>query len=239
VSAVLAIVPARLGSKGVPGKNFRPLAGLSPLTRAVLCAHAACGTWPVVTSDADQFTDGPDADCRWLQRPPALAQDDTPMSDVVRHVLEAVPGPKDEIIVLLQPTQPLRTVAHVRAAIALLQSSGADSVVSVAEVPDQWRPDTLCEIDQLPGHPDQLTPYRWWCECGPGNWATIPATRQAAGRAWYRDGTVYAFTRATIVEHGTIYGEDVRPLIIKPEDTCPLDTPAEWAEAERRIRAVP
>jgi hypothetical protein len=48
---------------------------------------------------------------------------------------------------------------------------------------------------------------------------------------------VYAFWRKTVERYGNIYGQDVRPLVIPAEETCPLDTPAEWVEAERRLCA--
>jgi CMP-N-acetylneuraminic acid synthetase len=64
---------------------------------------------------------------------------------------------------------------------------------------------------------------------------SIPPRRQDMARGYKRDGTVYAFWRETVA-YGDIYGADVVPLIIPPEETCPLDTPADWAEAERRLR---
>jgi CMP-N,N'-diacetyllegionaminic acid synthase len=128
---VLALIPARSGSKGIPHKNFKPLAGISPLHRALRCA------WEAGIEDVRISTDHADASHRErrgrtasvIQRPPELAQDDTPMIAVVQHALAQIPGPPEQIILLLQPTQPLRQPKHLTAAIELLQSSGADSVV--------------------------------------------------------------------------------------------------------------
>lgn len=219
-SNVLALIPARAGSKGIPNKNFTPLAGLPPVTRAWQVALAA-GCDVVVSSDAFcPPIHGPVL----LPRPAALSQDDTPMIQVVQHALEQIPGPADQIIVLLQPTQPLRTPAHIRAAIQLLEDSGADSVVSVVQTVS---PEELLCVNVVA----QLA--RWSGRFGLEH---IPPRRQAMVPGYKRDGTCYCFRRSTVTKYGTIYGQDVRPLIIDPSETCALDTPADWAEAERRVR---
>ena len=63
----------------------------------------------------------------------------------------------------------------------------------------------------------------------------MPTRRQDLKPVYIRDGTVYAFWRKTL-ESGSLYGQVCRALVIPPEDTCPLDTMADWAEAERRVR---
>ena len=218
---VLALIPARAGSRGIQNKNFKPLAGLSPLDRVRdLCGRL--GLRYVVSSDCDLGLVGPS----WLRRPSELAQDDTPMVDVVQHALAAIPGPEDQIILLVQPTQPLRQPKHLQMAITLLQWSEADSVVSVVELPRTHHPDWQGSV--IGG-----LLVTWDRQA----WSTVPSGRQALRPTYIRDGTVYAFWRRTVTEHGSIYGEDVRPLIIPPEETCALDTPLDWAEAERRLSA--
>lgn len=232
-SDVLAIIPARMGSKGVPGKNWKLLAGGSPLERAWRCA-LEYGLTPeqiVISTDAPCPNVNDDRAVEsYLWRSPQLAQDDTPMIDVVKHALWCVPGPPEQMIVLLQCTQPLRTPDHIRQAIALLES-GADSVVSVVQLPLTHHPDATLELRD--GH---LWPFRWWCECGSEDWSTLRTRRQDYEPAYIRDGTCYAFRRSTVTRYGTIYGQDVRPLIIPPEQTCALDSESDWLEAERRLR---
>lgn len=245
MSDVLALIPARSGSKGIPNKNFTPLAGRSPMNRAIDLCNKLWSDGAIqqyyVSSDIDWAlsacirTGGGMTRCgEWLLRPVELAQDDTPMIAVVQHALREIPGPPDEIICLLQPTQPLRKPAHVTRAIELLRSSGADSVVSVVEIPLTHSPDLVCQIN--PG--GRL--YRW----GWGWWGACP-TRQQARRAYVRDGTVYAFWRRNlleviddggVVDGGDFYGVHVRPLIIPAHETCPLDTLEDWQRAEERLR---
>ena len=217
---VLAIVPARTGSKGIPHKNFRELAGLRPLDRAVRCASAAGVEDIVISSDAPC-----DGIYHWLQCAPPLHTDECPMIDVVKDALARVPGPPDQIIVLLQPTQPLRQPKHVQAAIQALTGDW-DSVVSVTPIPRTHAPDFV-----LMYGPATLNVSPWSGK----PWSAAPGTRQAVPQPYVRDGTVYAFRRQTVEQHGNIYGEYVRGLIIPPEETCSLDTLADWAEAERRL----
>ena len=223
---VLAIIPARAGSKGIPNKNTRPLNGESPLSRAIYCAsHVAAHV--AVTSDCPTPWSGRSVhqNVMLLRRPPELAQDDTPMIAVVRHVLEQIPGPPDQPIVLLQPTQPLRRPEHVTQALALL-TPDVDSVVSVVELPRTHNPEWQYTIrgDRLEHWPDTFGGLGVAC-------------RQDLAPTYIRDGTVYAFWRRTVTEHGSIYGSLKKALIIDPADTCPLDTEADWLEAERRLRA--
>jgi CMP-N,N'-diacetyllegionaminic acid synthase len=219
VSSVLAIIPARSGSKGIPWKNWRVLGDLPLYMHAVRCAEKVTRD-VYVTSDeeAEGLWLG-----YWIHRPAALAQDDTPMIEVVKHALEQIPGPSDQIIVLLQPTQPFRKPEHIKQAIALLQENGADSVVSVVELPKTHNPEWQYYIDG-----GRLC--HW-----PRTFGDRGVTRrQDLSTTVIRDGTVYAFWRRTVERYGHIYGQDVRPLLIAPEDTCELDTEQDWAECVRR-----
>lgn len=250
--SVLAIIPARAGSKGIPSKNFELLGEESPLERAISCTARAGIHWRVVTTDRwplpfpslkierlrrdDSVAFRPsESVTRYLCRPPELAQDDTPMIDVVKHVFLEIPGPDDQIVVLLQPTQPLRKPEHVTAAIDLLQTSGADSVVSVLELPLAQSPDLLLR------HLSNGTLCLWHSDLDAGGWCPSlswgPTRRQQARPAYQRDGTVYAFRRSTVMTYGHVYGERCVPLLIDPKDSAPLDTSEDWLEAERRLKA--
>lgn len=233
-SDVLALIPARAGSKGIPNKNFGSLDGVPPVTRAVVCAAVAGIPNIVVSSDVTGLVSDLGS-VRFLQRPPELAADTSAMIDVVKHALSEIPGPSDQIILLVQPTQVLRQPKHLRAAIELLESSDADSVISVVEIPRTHHPELVIVFDEeLRPNPGTITARRW-----AGRWDEflMPTRRQDVEQPYIRDGTVYAFRRATVRRYDTIYGENVRPLIIDPSETCALDTPSDWAEAERRLRA--
>src|SRR6267378_3987244 len=224
---VLGLVPARGGSKGVPGKNVRPLAGRTLLEYTARAARESGVLDRVILS-----TDSPDiADTGRragldvpFMRPATLAADNTPMLPVIQHALESLAGEgwSSDVIVLLQPTSPLRRPDHIRDAVTTLRETKADSVVTVVEIPRHLSPDYVMRIDGgrlQPFLPEGMRVTR----------------RQDARPAYSRDGTVYAFWRTTIERFGNIYGEDCRPLLIDACESLSIDSPADWDAAERLL----
>lgn len=227
MSRVLAIVPARGGSKGVPGKNLRKLAGRTLLDYTALAARESGVIDRIVLStDSAEIADaGRQAGLEVpFMRPAALAQDDTPMLPVIQHAVEtlATDGWTADVVVLLQPTSPLRRASHVRDAVTKLYETQADSVVTVVELPRHVSPDYVMRIED-----GMLRPF-----LAEGTRVT---RRQDARPAYSRDGTVYCCWRATLEKWGNIYGERCQPLILDAADSLSIDSPADWAEAERRL----
>jgi CMP-N,N'-diacetyllegionaminic acid synthase len=135
---ILAVVPARGGSKGLPGKNLRPLAGLSLLGHAVrVVERCASVDDTVVSTDDDAIAAEAQAlGAHVLRRPAALARDETPMWPVLQHALAEVDpdGSRYSALVLVDPTSPLRLPEDVERALELLRSRpDADGVVSVSQ----------------------------------------------------------------------------------------------------------
>jgi CMP-N,N'-diacetyllegionaminic acid synthase len=157
-------------------------------------------------------------------RPASLAADDTPMLPVIRHTVDtlAAGGWTADVVVLLQPTSPLRRPAHIRDVVNRLRTSHADSVVTVIEVPRHLSPDYVMRIDE-----GALKPF-----LPEGERVT---RRQDARPAYSRDGTAYACWRTTIERFGSIYGNRCEPLVIDAAESLSIDSPADWAEAERRL----
>jgi CMP-N,N'-diacetyllegionaminic acid synthase len=221
---VLAIVPARGGSKGVPGKNVRPLAGRTLLEYVAVAARESARIDRIILStDSEEIAEaGRKAGLEVpFMRPAELARDDTPMLPVLRHAIEEVErgGWAPAYIVLLQPTSPLRRPVHIRNVISELVEQRADSVVTVIEVPKHFSPDYVMRIED--GHLRPFLPE--------GERIT---RRQDVRPAYSRDGTVYAFRRDTIDRFGNIYGAQCRPLVIDARESLSIDTPSDWAAAE-------
>ena len=150
---VLGLVPARGGSKGVPGKNVRPLAGHTLLEYTARAARESGVLDRVILStDSLEIADaGRRAGLEVpFMRPPTLAADDTPMLPVIQHALAetARSGWSPDVIVLLQPTSPLRRPEHIRDAVNVLRDTSADSVVTVVEVPRHLSPDYVMRMDE-------------------------------------------------------------------------------------------
>jgi len=215
---VVGLVPCRAGSKGLPGKNRRSFGGLPLWMRAAEVGFHACDRVYVNTDDRGILKE-PGLiwqRARRFERPPELAQDDTPMLDVVKHFLSVV---ECDLVVLLQPTQPLRRVEHVRAALDLMRDTDADSVVSVVQIPAHMSPDYAVAI-------------------ATGGTLRIPQgwRRQDCRPAYYRDGTVYVL-KPSVVAQGSLYGENVVPLVIPPDQSCSIDTEDDWRRAEMMASA--
>lgn len=215
----LGLIPARSGSRGIPGKNTRMFNGKPLLAHAISVAQQTCDRVFVTSDDlnilllAAQYGGGA------IHRPKELARDDTPMLPVVQHALKEVDA---DIVVLLQPTQPFRTVKHVKDALDLLEETMADSVVSVVEIPAHYSPDYAMLLEG-----ERLKPFDYHVRKN-------LVRRQDARAAYSRDGTVYV-VRSEIVNAGSIYGEDCRALIIPSSESANLDTEEDWALAEARI----
>ncbi|WP_395404729.1 cytidylyltransferase domain-containing protein [Arthrobacter sp. UC242_113] len=137
---VLAVIPARGGSKGLPGKNIRPLMGKPLLAHSVaLAALLGDSVRCIVSTDDEAIAEtarAAGAEVPFL-RPAELASDTAPMSVVLRHALatmEEVDSVAYDMVLLLDPTSPTRTPERVREAIdALVATPELDGVVAVSE----------------------------------------------------------------------------------------------------------
>jgi CMP-N-acetylneuraminic acid synthetase len=131
---MMAIIPARGGSKGLPRKNIRPLGGIPLIAWTIKAAkESPLVDLVVVTSDDQEILDiainfGADI---IIRRPPHLATDDATTADAVKHVFENLQYPEN--FILLQPTSPLRSEHYVTKSIDFFRSSKAKSVVSVTK----------------------------------------------------------------------------------------------------------
>lgn len=130
----IAIIPARGGSKGVPRKNIRLLAGKPLIAWTIEAAlRASVVDRVIVSTDSEEIADvarkyGAEA----IMRPSELAQDSSPSEDALVHVLQVVGNiDKLEAVIFLQATSPLRTDIHIDEAVTLFRDSRADSLLSV------------------------------------------------------------------------------------------------------------
>lgn len=213
---VVAIIPARAGSKGLPGKHLLPLAGRPLIAWTFEAARASRALSRVIVSTNDPAVAeaaraaGIDVP---FDRPATLAADDTPMIDVLVHAVEELEraGPRVDIVVLLQPTSPLRTAAHIDAAVHLLQQSDADAVVTVVPVPHRFNPVSVMRLDE-----ERLRPYA-------GD-ASV-TRRQDKPVVYARNGpAVLAVRRDVICGQRTLYGQHTRALVMAEQDSIDIDT---------------
>jgi CMP-N,N'-diacetyllegionaminic acid synthase len=215
VITVLAVIPARGGSKGIPHKNVRPLAGRPLLAYTADAVRASRTITRAIVSTDDAAIAAAARDLGLevpFMRPEDLSGDATPMLPVLQHAVREMGqrGCAVDAVVLLQPTSPLRRAEHVDAAVELLESSGADTVVSVVEVPHQFNPVSVMRLEN-----DRLVPFVE----GP-----LVLRRQDKPRVFARNGPAVLAVRTSVLQRGALYGEDVRPLLMTPEDSLDVDT---------------
>jgi len=228
VTKMLGIIPARGGSKGIPGKNIRMLGGKPLIYYAVRAAReSGLVDRLIMTTDSAEIADvGKSLGIEMpFIRPANLAQDDTPMFPVIDHAVQFVEsrGWQPDIILLLQPTAPLRQPEHIQAAVKILTETKCDAVASVVEVPQHYAPDFVLKLEE-----GKLKPFLEGGE---------KVTRRQDTRAAYsRDGTIYAFWRDVFIHKRSIYGDDCRPLVIPRDMSCNLDTMEDWGEVEQKIK---
>jgi CMP-N-acetylneuraminic acid synthetase len=206
-SDLLGIVPARRGSKTVPGKNKAIIAGkpLIQYTVSVLERAPSVAGILVTTDDEDILDLYRDSESVFLvRRPPELATDTASTSDAVKHALDAwiaSGGEEPATIVLAQPTTPLRTVQDVEAAYALLRSRGEDSLISACRAEGMRHPMDMYRMEP-DGHGISFMPA--------GSGLHSRATYETV---YQRNGAIYMVTTSYFRRTGRLRSE--RPLIFE------------------------
>ncbi len=217
---ILGIIPARAGSKGIPRKNMYPIAG-KPLLwhtfQAIRTSTLLSRT--ILSTDDEEFAaygQVHQVEVPFL-RPSELAQDNTPSLNVIQHVitfLEKSEGYQPDLIVLVQPTAPLRQGQHIDEAIQLLLNSNAEAVVSVTPIPAHFNPYWLFTINS----DNQMTPFL--ANGGPVQYPR----RQLLPPLYYRNGAVYVTRREVVMEQNSLYGSSPLVYVMPPDVSVNIDT---------------
>lgn len=231
MTTVLGVIPARAGSRGIPGKNIASVAGRPLIAWTCDAARASRRLTSIVVTTDD---DGVAAAARAAgvtdiaMRPPQLATDQAMIRDVLIELLDARAAagtPAPDAVVLLQPTSPLREARHIDAAIDLLERTGADTVVSVVAVPHQFTPGSLMRLVD-----GRLSPLAD---------GEVVTRRQDKPEAYARNGPAVLAIRLQALRRGSFYDGDVRALVMDRESSIDIDEPwdlelASFALARRR-----
>lgn len=225
---VLAIIPARGGSKSIPRKNIRSLAGYPLIAYSIAAGYAADTVTRLIVSTDDEEIASVARDFRAevpFIRPEHLAQDTTPDLPVFQHALSWLEEREDyrpDIVVQLRPTSPFRKTIHIdQAVLMLLDHPEADSVRTVC-TPFQ-NPFKMWKI-----MPDGL--MRPLLDQGIPEAYNLP--RQALPEVYWQTGYVDAAWGDTILEKGSMTGQAVLPLVIGSEEWIDIDSQDDWHRAE-------
>jgi CMP-N-acetylneuraminic acid synthetase len=224
-----AVIPARGGSKGLPGKNLMKLGRLSLIGHALASAgESKLLSRAIVSTDdpaikAEAARQG--AEVPFL-RPAALATDEAGMVPVLQHVvrwLEESERIRPDLVVLLQPTSPFRTGADIDAVIRKVEETGADSAQTLIEA--AYHPFFMSTLDGdrlVPLFPDERGRY---------------VRRQDPPRVYQPSGSVYVTRRRVLMEEGRIVGKDHRGIVMEYEASVKIDTEWEFRLAEAVLAA--
>lgn len=225
---ILAVIPARGGSKGIPGKNIKLLVGKPLLTyTAQVAQQAKCFTKVSLTTDDDAIIAlGRELNLEIpYKRPAYLAQDDTPTLPVIQHLLQFYQDQNItfDAVCLLQTTSPFRTVEWLQKAVASFIEKGTDSLISVQEVPKEYNPHWTFERDEN----DNL-------KIATGE-AEIISRRQDLPNAYHRDGLLYLTKVDVILNQNSLYGNTISYYLSESETYVNIDTLEDWEKAEAII----
>ena len=228
MNEILTMIPARGGSKGVPRKNIRDVAGKPLIAWTIEAALNSCikDSFFVSTDDQEIADISTQCGAPVQMRPLELAGDRTPMIDAIRYAFlenEKKAGKQFEYFLLLQPTAPMRTAQDIDDAIQLLQDSDADSVVSVYCVEDT-HPARMYLLEN-----DSLKPL--WPE-------PDGSLRQDLPDVYHRNGAIYACTRDFLLESGKLWGGRMVPHIMPKERSANIDDEADLKVADLLLRQL-
>jgi YrbI family 3-deoxy-D-manno-octulosonate 8-phosphate phosphatase len=226
---VLAVIPARGGSKGIPRKNIRPFAGHPLIAYSIAAGLQAERVTRVIVSTDDEEIAAAARDLGAeipFMRPAEHAQDSTTDLPVFQHALHWLrenEGYQPEVVVQLRPTSPVRPPDLVDQAVRLLlERPEADSVRGVV--------------------PSGQDPHKMWRFEGDGRMLPLlsvegiaepfNAPRQSLPRTYWQTGHIDAIRAAIIEEKNTLSGEVILPLLLDPRYTVDIDTLDDWQRAE-------
>lgn len=221
---VLAVVPARGGSKGVPRKNLRTLGGQSLIAHCgELCRALAWIDRAVLSTDDPEIAAEGRAhslDVPFL-RPPELSGDGATSADAWRHAwLESEKsGESYDVGVLIEPTSPFRTGADIERTVDAMLEAGASAAATVSRAPASFTPHKCLTV----GADSRV---RFYLPEG-----ARYSLRQAIPPYYFRNGICYAVRRATLIDRGHIIEEDCIAVEID-RPVVNIDTPFDLELAE-------
>lgn len=227
---ILGIIPARGGSKGVPGKNIKLLGELPLLAYTAKSALASKQLSKVILS-----TDSPSIaavaqhygiEIPFL-RPETLATDTASSIAVVQHAVSYLENQGEffDAVCLLQPTSPFRPKGFIDLAIQKFIHEDVDALVSVLPVPHEFNPHWVFEPNE-----------KGLLQIATGEQEIIKR-RQDLPPAYFRDGALY-ITKTSVIKEGSFYGAKLSYIENNPAFYVNIDTEADWEKATAQLPLV-
>lgn len=223
---VLAIIPAQGGSKGIPQKNIQKLDGRPLIEFTIKAAKNSKKISRIIVSTDDRkiahFSKSLGVEVPFL-RPKRFSHSRSPTIETVRHTLKFLQihdSYVPDIVLILQPTSPLRTTKIIDKSIRLLKNSNATSVLGVTNIKQHPYLSFSLKSKYLKPFKSNFKKYY---------------QRQRFTKLFYPTGSIYTFWLRTLKKYGDYYGPRIKPLIIPYEDSIDIDNIFDLFIAEIRI----
>lgn len=226
--SILAIIPARGGSKGVPRKNIKLLGNIPLIEYTINSAkESEFLTQIVVSTEDEEIAIAAEIyGCKPpFLRPTALAQDKSTSLEVVQHAISFFESQNVffDAVCLLQPTSPFREKGFIDKAIQKFIDSKADSLISVLAIPNEYNPHWAFEENEN-GLLKIVTGEE-----------QIISRRQDLPKAFHRDGSIY-ITKTVAVKTNSLYGKSIAYIENNPQFHVNIDTMKDWETAEHLLK---
>lgn len=225
---ILGLIPARGGSKGVPNKNIKLLAG-KPLLQYTsdVALKSSLLSKVILSSDDDTIIEVAKnlGIVTPFKRPASLAKDTSPTLPVILHAL-AFYETQDiyfDAVCLLQTTSPFRSVTFLDEALQTFIRKDCDSLISVLEVPHEFNPHWTFKADKQ-NHLKISTGEQ-----------EIISRRQELPKAYHRDGSIYITKTSVLKEQNSLFGNTIAYIESSREDYVNIDTIDDWKCAEKMV----
>lgn len=238
---LIAFIPARQGSKSIPNKNIKMLGNRPLIVWSINSAFKVGIQRVIVNTDSQVITDiALEAGAEVMKRPNSLAKDDTSMFEVLKSEIPKI-TPKPDLILLLQPTSPLRKSIHIKTAISYLTENldKYDSIISVEKVPEKYNPYAMfiekkVLFRKLVGWKEKIislfTGKKFVMNLSGFPISQRLIRRQDLPEIFIPDGAVYLFKTENL-KKGSIYGKEV--MLLANEGTININTLSDFEKAEK------
>jgi len=223
---ILAIIPARAGSKKLPGKNIKLMAGKPLIAYTIVSSlESKYIDKTIVSTDSEKITEvSKRYGAEVIKRPEHVATDNAKITDVIFHALEVLKKEKylPEIVILLQPTSPLRTVKDIDKAIEsfLKNRDNCELVMGVCEIKSSVHWALKMEGNYLKSL------------FGPNH---LAEENQILPKLYIPNGAVYVTTPGIIKKYQSIHSHKILPYFMPEEKSIDIDDEAEFLTAEKLL----
>ena len=206
---ILAIIPARCGSKGIRRKNLQKLSGKPLIVHTIIAAKKTKSINKIIVSTDDKeigkISKNNGAEVPFL-RPKQISKDTSSIIEVIKHALKFLQENQSyvpDIIILLQPTSPLRTSQLITKTINTLKKSKATSVITVSKITKHPYAAYWLKNDFLKPFEKNFTKY---------------SRRQEFPDLFFPTGAVYTFWYDTLKKFNSLHGPKIKPIVVHDED---------------------